>query len=147
MIVAAVYARKSTEQNVSDEEKSITRQVERARAYAALKGWTVADEHVFSDDGISGGEFVKRPGLVRLISRLTPRAAVRSGHHGRTGWAPTGIREMLRRETYIGRVVWGKTRWVDRGGTKVKVRRPEAERLRRDGSDVPGMCPLSWKCP
>jgi DNA invertase Pin-like site-specific DNA recombinase len=71
---AAIYARKSTVQNVSDEEKSITRQVERARAYAARKGWTVADEHVFSDDGVSGGEFIKRPGLVRLISRLTPRA-------------------------------------------------------------------------
>jgi len=32
MIAAAIYAMKSTEQNVSDEEKSITRQVERARA-------------------------------------------------------------------------------------------------------------------
>jgi hypothetical protein len=80
---AAIYARKSTVQNVSDEEKSITRQVEPARAYAARKGWTVADEHVFSDDGVSGGEFIKRPGLVRLISRLTPPGAVRRAHHGR----------------------------------------------------------------
>ena len=39
---AAVYARKSTDQNLPDEEKSITRQVDRARAYAARKGWIVA---------------------------------------------------------------------------------------------------------
>ena len=32
---AAIYARKSTDQNIADEEKSVTRQVERTRAYAA----------------------------------------------------------------------------------------------------------------
>ncbi len=40
-MIAAV-SRKSTEQNgVGDEEKSVTRQIEHARAYAARKGWTV----------------------------------------------------------------------------------------------------------
>ncbi len=44
-MIAAIYARKSTEQNgVADEEKSVARQIEHARAYAARKGWTV-DEH------------------------------------------------------------------------------------------------------
>ncbi len=34
-MLTAIYARKSTEQNgVSDEEKSVTRQVEHAKAYA-----------------------------------------------------------------------------------------------------------------
>lgn len=33
-MIAAIYARKSNEQRVGDEEKSITRQVERARANA-----------------------------------------------------------------------------------------------------------------
>ncbi len=37
-MIAAVYARKSTDQNLPDEEKSVTRQVERARAYALRKG-------------------------------------------------------------------------------------------------------------
>ena len=45
-MIAAIYARKSTDQNVSDEEKSITRQVAHSRAYAVKKGWTVADAHV-----------------------------------------------------------------------------------------------------
>jgi DNA invertase Pin-like site-specific DNA recombinase len=66
-----------------------------------VRGWTVADEHVFSDDGISGGEFVKRPGPVRLISRLTPRApfgvliTAEESRLGReviqTGWVLTQI--------------------------------------------------------
>ena len=38
-MIAAIYARKSTEQNgVGDEEKSVTRQIEHAKAYAATEG-------------------------------------------------------------------------------------------------------------
>ena len=65
-MIAAVYARKSTEQNVADEAKFVVRQVENARAFAAKRGWTVSDAHVYVDDGISGTEFKKRPGLQRL---------------------------------------------------------------------------------
>ena len=73
-MIAAIYARKSTEQTgVSDEEKSVTRQIEHAKLYAAKKGWTVPDELVFVDDGISGAEFVKRPGYARLMNVLEPR--------------------------------------------------------------------------
>ena len=62
-MIAAIYARKSTEQTgVSDEEKSVTRQVEHAKAYALRKGCTVSDDYVFVGDGISGAKFVKRPG-------------------------------------------------------------------------------------
>jgi site-specific DNA recombinase len=71
-MIAALYARKSTDQNVADEEKSVARQIERARAYAADKGWVVADEHVYSDDGISGAEFLKRPGFLALMNALRP---------------------------------------------------------------------------
>jgi DNA invertase Pin-like site-specific DNA recombinase len=62
-MLAAIYARKSTDQNIADEEKSVTGQVERARAYAARKGWAIADGHVYADDGISGAEFLKRLGF------------------------------------------------------------------------------------
>jgi site-specific DNA recombinase len=72
-MIAAIYARKSTDQNVSDEEKSVTRQVQHARAYATKKGWTVGEGCVYSDDGISGAEFVKRPGFLRLMNALKPR--------------------------------------------------------------------------
>jgi site-specific DNA recombinase len=69
-MIAAIYARKSTEQNVSNDAKSVARQVDHARAYAARKGWTVADEHIYTDDGVSGAEFVKRPGLLRLMNAI-----------------------------------------------------------------------------
>lgn len=72
-MIAAIYARKSTDQTgMNDEEKSVTRQVEHAKAYALKKGWTVADEHVFVDDGISGAEFTKRPSFLRLMNVLKP---------------------------------------------------------------------------
>jgi Resolvase, N terminal domain/Amidohydrolase family len=73
-MIAAIYARKSTEQiGVSDETRSVTRQIEQAKAYAAHKGWTVPDAHVFVDDGISGAEFARRPGVQRLRAALKPR--------------------------------------------------------------------------
>lgn len=76
VVIAAVYARKSTEQAaVSDDQKSVARQIEHATAYAARKGWTVAPEFVFVDDGISGAEFSARAGFVRLMDavRRKPR--------------------------------------------------------------------------
>src|SRR5262245_29790448 len=70
-MIAAIYARKSTEQTgVSEEARSVTLQVENARAFAASKGWVVADEHVFTDDGISGAEFKNRPGFARLMAAV-----------------------------------------------------------------------------
>jgi site-specific DNA recombinase len=71
---AAIYARKSTEQaGVADEQKSVTRQIAHARAYATSKGWTVDEASIFVDDGISGAEFATRPGFVRLMNALKPR--------------------------------------------------------------------------
>jgi len=71
---AAIYARKSTAQDgVAQDAKSVTRQIENARAFAATRGWTVADAHVYIDDGISGAEFKRRPGFQRLLGILTPR--------------------------------------------------------------------------
>jgi site-specific DNA recombinase len=74
-MLAAIYARKSTQKEVADEQKSVARQIEHARQYAQRKGWTVADEHVYIDDGISGAEFANRPGFLRLMNALKPRPA------------------------------------------------------------------------
>ena len=74
-MIAAIYARKSTEQTgVADEQKSVARQIDHAAPMRPRKGWTVADEHVYVDDGISGAEFANRPGFLRLMNALKPRA-------------------------------------------------------------------------
>jgi site-specific DNA recombinase len=71
MKIAAIYARKSTEQrNVDDEAKSVVRQVENARAFAAAKGWRVLDEYVYSDDAISGAEIKKLRARQRLLDTI-----------------------------------------------------------------------------
>jgi site-specific DNA recombinase len=73
-MIAAIYARKSTEQTgLAEQEKSIARQIDHATAYAQGKGWTVAADHIYSDDGISGAEFATRPGFLRLMNALKPR--------------------------------------------------------------------------
>ncbi len=73
MPTAAIYARKSTEQGGADEARSVTRQVDHAKAFALAKGWSASDEYTFVDDGISGAEFAARPGFVRLMNALKPR--------------------------------------------------------------------------
>jgi site-specific DNA recombinase len=74
-MIAAIYSRRSNEQNgVADEAKSVTRQIEHASAFAQRKGWTVAADHIYTDDGISGALFgAGRPGLARLLVALVPR--------------------------------------------------------------------------
>jgi hypothetical protein len=83
-MIAAIYARKSTEHNgVADEQKSVARQVEHARQYAERKGWTVAEEHV--------RRTVNPPG--------EPTAAPRSSGWRRITWAtqPAEKRSSARR--------------------------------------------------
>ena len=97
-MIAAIYARKSTEQHVADDQKSVTRQIAHACEYAARKGWTVDDRYVYVDDGISGAEFARRPGFVRLMALRSSRgrrsrcSSCRRGH----AWGVTGSRPRTR---------------------------------------------------
>jgi site-specific DNA recombinase len=72
-VIVAIYARKSTEQHVADDQKSVARQIAHAREYANRHGWTVDESYIFVDDGISGAEFTRRPGFMRLLNALKPR--------------------------------------------------------------------------
>src|SRR5437867_1074101 len=104
---AAIYARKSTDDNDRNtENKSVTRQVERARAYSAAKGWTLSDEHVFVDDGISGAEFgSRRPGLLRLLNHLKEFDVIVMSELSRLG------RERIQTEGLLAQI-YGKGRCV-----------------------------------
>ncbi len=67
-MIAAVYARKSNDQNdVAEEQKSVTRQIDGARAFISSKGWTLDERHVYSDDGVSGALFANRPQFQRMM--------------------------------------------------------------------------------
>lgn len=71
-MIAAIYARKSTEQHGADADaKSVQRQIENAGAFAASKGWTIASAHVYADDAISGAETSKLRDRQRLIDVIT----------------------------------------------------------------------------
>jgi len=48
------------------------------------------------------------------------------------GWTASSIREVLHRNLYRGRVVYGKTRWQDREGTKIMMELPAAEAAVRE---------------
>src|SRR5262245_23295641 len=65
-MICAVYARKSTEQQVPDDAKSVARQIERARAFADSQGWQVVEEYV--DDGVSGALATKLAGRARMLA-------------------------------------------------------------------------------
>ncbi len=72
----AIYARKSNDDNDrAKEDKSVSAQIDEARRYAKKKGWQVCEEHIYSDDGISGAEFENRPGFARLLAALPKRGS------------------------------------------------------------------------
>lgn len=48
-MIAAIYARKSTAQDdVAEDAKSVTRQVDGAKAFIAAKGCTLDGQHVYT---------------------------------------------------------------------------------------------------
>ena len=73
-MIAAIYARKSTDDSDRNEEaRSTTRQVDRATEYARAKGWTVDPRYIFVDEHVSGAEWKHRPGFNALLAALEPR--------------------------------------------------------------------------
>ena len=75
----AAYARVSSRRQA--QAQTIEQQLDRLRAHAAARGWALAQEHVFRDDGYSG-TMLARPGLDRRSrSMITLTALVARGHH------------------------------------------------------------------
>lgn len=72
-------------------------------------------------------EIARGRGFARIARGLNAEGipAPRAGR----GWAMTGVRAIVFRELYRGRIIYGQTRWVDRGGEKVKQDRPPSEWL------------------
>ena len=109
-MIAAIYARKSTEQTgVTDAEKSVTRQIEHARAYATRKGWSVADDHVYADDAVSGAE------TKRLVNRQRLLSAIDSG----PPFQALIMRDTSRFSRRDGDEVFGELKAIAKAGVEV----------------------------
>ncbi|MFN9895256.1 MAG: recombinase family protein, partial [Acidobacteriota bacterium] len=72
-------------------------------------------------------------GSLKAITKTLNREGVapprkRSGKHHGT-WCPSAVREMLRRDLYIGRVIWNRSKFIKQPGTNKRLRRerPESE--------------------
>ncbi len=138
MIGAAIYARKSTEQNVSDDEKAITRQ-SNAPAPMPRAGAVVRPPPRHAGERLSA----VRPLAVRAVRGQHGRL-LQNARAGRLIFDPfedgaAGIR---------GYEIWGRP--ATAGCWPRSSRSPTC--LVRSGRawvspDVPRMCPLSWKCP
>lgn len=74
--LAAIYARKSTEQEGTDADaKSVARQIENARAFAERQGWQVCEQHVYADDAISGAATKKLLSRQRMLDSIASGSA------------------------------------------------------------------------
>ena len=97
-MIAAIYGRKTTEQNGADADaKSVARQVEN-RAPSPPRRVGRSDAHVYTDDAISGAETRKLVNRQRLLDEIRSGAAVSGAHHARRGAVqPSRRRRGLRR--------------------------------------------------
>ena len=104
----AIYARKSNEDDATEELRSVTRQVERSREYAVRKGWRSHPDLVFVDDGISGAEFQHRPGLARLLTAAEAHAfdVLVMSEPSRLGREQAQTNYVLKRLNDAGAQVW-----------------------------------------
>ena len=62
---AAIYARYSSD---LQRDTSLEDQVAVAKRYATERQWTVSNEHIYSDAGISGASIQNRPSVQRLLA-------------------------------------------------------------------------------
>ncbi len=104
----AIYARKSNEDDATEELRSVARQVERSREYAVRKGWSPDTDLVFVDDGISGAEFKRRPGLARLLTAVEANAfdVLVMSEPSRLGREQAETNYILKRINDAGAQVW-----------------------------------------
>jgi site-specific DNA recombinase len=79
-------------------------------------------------------EIAASRGLATVAKRLNADG-VPSPRPGRP-WSMSGVRAIVFRETYRGRLRWGATRWTRRGGRRIKHDVPEAEWVTRDAPDL-----------
>jgi len=79
--------------------------------------------------------YAEGDGLTRIAKRLNVDG-IPSPRGGTGSWAPTAVREIIRRELYVGVIVWNRSQKITRRGTKAQRSRPEADWLRREAPEL-----------
>src|SRR5262245_1299716 len=115
-----VYGYRNREVRVGDKRSHVRRDVDSAQAEIVRR--------IF-------GEIARGDGFTRIAKRLNAEN-VPSPRPGRRGWATSGIREIVLRDLYRGRTVYGRTRWEDREGTKRNVDTPPSEWITVEASEL-----------
>jgi site-specific DNA recombinase len=88
--------------------------------------------------------YAEGDGLTRIAKRLNADG-VPAPRAGTGSWAPTAVREIIRRPLYAGRVVWNKSQKITRHGTKAQRRRPETEWMYRDAPELRIVADDLWR--
>ena len=98
---------------------------EQRKRYAVNKVEADVIRRIF-EMAAAGGSLKKIAKTLNLEGVPSPRPGTRKKYDS---WCPSAIRDMLRREIYIGRLVWNKSMWVKAPGTNRRVRRarPQSE--------------------
>jgi site-specific DNA recombinase len=75
-------------------------------------------------------------GLKAIAVELNARRILSpsAGKRGIGLWSPSALHSIIRNERYRGVITYGKTRKTYKKGTKIRVKRPESEWMRADGS-------------
>jgi len=78
------------------------------------------------------------------IARILEKEGMQSPRG--VGWGSTSIREVLRRELYLGKVVYGRTKRVERGGKNgVKIRAADDEILTMEQPELRIVSDEQWE--
>jgi site-specific DNA recombinase len=81
-------------------------------------------------------------GLVRIAKALNAEGIPSPTGHG---WSPSAIRAMIYNEHYHGVVYYGRTRWEDRGETRIKVKVPREQWVRVEKPKLQIIPELLWQ--
>jgi len=88
--------------------------------------------------------YAEGDGLTRIAKQLN-QDGIPAPRSGTGSWAPTAVREILRRPLYSGRVIWNRSQKITRRGTKAQRQRPEAEWLQHEAPELRIVSKALWQ--
>src|SRR5262250_898255 len=88
--------------------------------------------------------YAEGDGIGRIAKRLNADG-IPAPRIGTGSWAPSAVREILRRDLYRGRLVWNRSQKITRQGTKAQRQRPVSEWLEREAPDLRIVSEALWE--